>query len=189
MASGKTTFAKRLLEKLGLDRAVILSQDNYYLDQSHKFDKDGGAVNFDHPDSLDFSLMATHLKLLRQNQIIKIPLYDFATHRRKTETITLAPHPIILVDGILILSQKILLPEFDYKIFIDCDEVTRFSRRLNRDVKERARTPEGVREQFDTQVKPMHDEFVGPSKNFADLVVSKDNFEKELELLFSNLKA
>jgi uridine kinase len=167
--SGKTTFAKRLLEKLGLDRAVILSQDNYYLDQSHKFDKD--------------------LKLLRQNQIIKIPLYDFATHRRKTETITLAPHPIILVDGILILSQKILLPEFDYKIFIDCDEVTRFSRRLNRDVKERARTPEGVREQFDTQVKPMHDEFVGPSKNFADLVVSKDNFEKELELLFSNLKA
>jgi uridine kinase len=186
--SGKTTFAKRLLEKLGKDRAVILGQDNYYLDQSHKFDKDGGAVNFDHPDSLEFSLMATHLQQLRQNQTVEIPLYDFATHSRKIETIRLAPHPIILVDGILILSQKILLPEFDYKIFIDCDEETRFNRRLNRDVKERGRTPEGVKEQFYAQVKPMHDEFVEPSKNEADLIVSKVNFDRELELLFSNLK-
>jgi len=186
--SGKTTFAKRLLEKLGSSTAVILGQDNYYRDQSHKFDKDGGAVNFDHPDSLEFSLMAKHLSELKKGLTVEIPLYDFATHKRKSESIKLAPHPIILVDGILILSQAILLPQFDYKVFIDCDETTRFTRRLSRDVIERGRTPEGVRNQFYKQVKPMHDEFVEQSKNIADLVINKENFDAQLELLFSNLK-
>ena len=132
--------------------------------------------------------MAKHLSELKKGLTVEIPLYDFATHKRKSESIKLAPHPIILVDGILILSQAILLPQFDYKVFIDCDETTRFTRRLSRDVIERGRTPEGVRNQFYKQVKPMHDEFVEQSKNIADLVINKENFDAQLELLFSNLK-
>lgn len=178
--SGKTTFVKRLAQELGPDLCTIVGQDSYYIDQSHKFDGDGGSVNFDHPDSLEFSLMAKHLKLLKENQPIEVPIYDFPTHKRLEKVIHLAPKPIVLVDGILILSQPDVVQELDEAIFIDCDENLRYERRLKRDVEERGRTPLGVFRQFHNQVKPMHDQFVEPSKKEATLIVTQANFQKEL---------
>lgn len=180
--SGKTTFARRLRDRLGIENSEVLGQDSYYIDQSNKFDHDGGSVNFDHPSSLEFSLMATHLRMLKEGRSIEVPIYDFATHKRQTETITLPPKKIIFVDGILIFSQPEVVQCLDYKVFIDCEEDLRFERRLNRDVKERGRTPEGVRAQFINQVKPMHDEFVEPSKVVADDIVNVTNFDEKVEL-------
>ena len=111
--SGKTTFAKEIQNALGDHRCGLIHQDSYYIDQSDKFDKDGGAVNFDHPDSLDFELMASHLRYLRQNIDVDIPIYDYATHSRKVETIHFPCRDVILVDGTLLLSQENLRPLFD----------------------------------------------------------------------------
>ncbi len=175
--SGKTTLAKELLKFCSEKnlKAQILRQDSYYIDQSDKFDKDGGAVNFDHPDSLEFSLLVEHLKELKQGKSISIPIYDFATHTRARHCEIMAPSPIIIVDGILIFSQPGIVEELDLKIFVDASEENRYQRRLNRDVKERGRTEEGVRDQFFNQVKPMHDEFVEPSKGLADVVIDNNH--------------
>ncbi len=186
--SGKTTFAKKLAEQLGEDLCAILGQDSYYIDQSHKFDGDGGTVNFDHPASLEFDLMSSHLKALKCSESIEVPIYDFATHKRLEKTITFKPKPVILVDGILILSIPSVRSELDEAIFIDCDENLRYERRLNRDVVERGRTPLGVFKQFHNQVKPMHDQFVEPSKKSATLVVTQENFQKELMKLALKLR-
>lgn len=169
--SGKTHFALQLQKQLGEDKCMILYQDNYYIDQSHRFDGDGGSVNFDHPSSLDFSLLAAALRELRQGREIHIPLYDFCTHTRKKETLKGAPKKIILVDGILILHSTEVRAELDEAIFFDTPEELRYQRRLHRDVHERGRTPEGVKKQFELQVRPMHNEFVEPSKCFAGTVV------------------
>ncbi len=186
--SGKTTFAKLLKKKLGEDLCSILGQDSYYFDQSSKFDKDGGSVNFDHPSALDFELMAKHLRDLSLNLTINVPIYDFATHKRQINGDVMRPTPFILVDGTLILSQEILRPLFDYKVFIDVNEETRFARRLKRDMEERGRSAEGVKEQFFKQVVPMHDTYVAQSLSFADMVVSTDNFEQKLSELISLIK-
>ncbi len=169
--SGKTYFARELQKILGDERCTILYQDNYYIDQSAKFDGDGGSVNFDHPSSLDFDLLAQGLRELKQGKSIKVPLYDFATHTRKVETIDCHPKKIILVDGILILDSSVVRAAIDEAVFFDTPEELRFKRRLDRDVHERGRTPEGVQKQFDLQVKPMHNQFVEPSKIFAQTIV------------------
>jgi uridine kinase len=179
--SGKTTFAKRLREKIGEEHCCVLGQDSYYFDQSDRFDHDGGSVNFDHPNSLDFNLLAEHLSELKKGNNVNIPIYDFATHSRSSEPLNLSPKKIIFVDGILIFSQPQVVKELDYKIYIDCPENLRFERRLNRDVNERGRTKEGVKNQFYKQVKPMHDLFVEPSKEVACSVVNVDNFDKQVE--------
>lgn len=169
--SGKTHFAKELQKTLGDDHCMILYQDNYYIDQSSRFDGDGGSVNFDHPSSLDFSLLAQGLKALKTGAPIQIPLYDFKTHSRLPQTLAGHPKTLILVDGILILHSEEVRAELDESIFFDTPETLRFQRRLDRDVHERGRTPEGVKKQFELQVRPMHDQFVEPSKNFANTVV------------------
>lgn len=171
-ASGKTTFAKILQSYIGEDRCRILYQDSYYIDQSDRFDKDGGAVNFDSPEAIEFSLMADHLKLLRVGKSVEVPSYDFATHTRQKKTITFKPVPVVLVDGTLILSQEKLRDLFDFKIFIQTGEELRYQRRLSRDMRERGRTAEGVKEQFTNQVKPMHDLHVEPSRHQADKIFS-----------------
>jgi uridine kinase len=178
--SGKTTFAKRLMQNLGADLCTIIGQDSYYIDQSSKFDRDGGSVNFDHPDAIDFKLLEIHLATLRNGQSIEVPIYDFAQHKRLSKTNLVNPHPVVLVDGILILSQENVRRQFDYSIFIDVPESIRFSRRLKRDVEERGRTPEGVLAQFQSQVKPMHDQFVEPAKVFASNLVTTETFDAEL---------
>lgn len=169
--SGKTHFAKELQKMLGDDHCSILYQDNYYIDQSAKFDGDGGAVNFDHPSSLDFSLLAQGLKNLKSGKAVEIPIYDFVTHSRKKETLVGSPKKVIIVDGILILHSHEVRTECDETIFFDTPEELRFQRRLNRDVVERGRTPEGVKRQFELQVRPMHNQFVEPSKQHAHTII------------------
>lgn len=169
--SGKTYFAKELQRILGEDNCTLLYQDNYYIDQSAKFDGDGGSVNFDHPSSLDFDLLAQGLRTLKSGLPLNVPIYDFVTHSRKKETLLGEPKKIVIVDGILILHSQVVRAELDEAIFFDTPETLRFERRLNRDVHERGRTPEGVRKQFELQVRPMHNQFVEPSKTFAHTIV------------------
>lgn len=182
--SGKTFFSEALVRELqkncGRNICEIVYQDNFYIDQSQRFDYDGGAVNFDHPDSIDFLLLAEHLKILKTGIATEIPTYDFATHKRKATTLKVSPESIIIVDGILIFHAPEVRCLFDDLIFFQTPEELRFQRRLERDVKERGRTADGVREQFFNQVKPMHDLFVEPSKVFASTIVQDTGFEEIL---------
>lgn len=173
--SGKTTIARKLVAFLGSGRAQILSQDSYYKDQSAHFDRDGGSVNFDHPSALEFSLLRFHLEEFKKGNSIAVPIYDFATHKRSPKVQIVNPSEILIVDGILILGDSTMRELFDWKIFIDAPESVRFFRRLRRDVEERGRSEAGVREQFFAQVKPMHDQFVEPSKAYADLVCNGED--------------
>jgi uridine kinase len=184
--SGKTTFARRLCEHFD-DCSKILLQDSYYIDQSDKFDFDGGSVNFDHPSALDFDLLATHLEELKTGKTVDVPIYDFATHTRSQEVENFEPCRLVFVDGILIISQPQLLPHFDMNIFVHAHEDLRFQRRLKRDIEERGRTEDGVRNQFYKQVKPMHDQFVEPSKDHAHHVVEPENFDDMLKKVINLL--
>jgi len=190
--SGKTYFAKELHLALG-DNATIVYQDNFYIDQSHRFDHDGGSVNFDHPDSLDLKLLAKCLSELKTGHSTNIPIYDFKTHTRSKEELTVGPAKVVIVDGILIFHPDYLRNQFDEMVFFDTPESLRYERRLHRDVHERGRTPEGVKAQFLKQVKPMHDEFVEPSKEFANVIVKdlgdyQDHFESYKQKLMSLVK-
>lgn len=169
--SGKTFFARELQKILGDEFSAILYQDNYYIDQSHRFDGDGGSVNFDHPESLDFDLLAKDLGKLKKGESVDVPIYDFATHTRKKETIKYHSKKIILVDGILILDSSVVRAKLDEAVFFDTPEEMRFKRRLERDVQERGRSEDGVKKQFEKQVRPMHDQFVEPSKIFAQTII------------------
>jgi len=187
--SGKTFFAKALQRYLGDKACNIIYQDNYYIDQSKKFDFDGGSVNFDHPESLDFKLLGQHLAQIKKGIATDIPTYDFATHTRTKVTCRITPLPVIIVDGILIFQAEEVRPHLDELVFFDTPEELRFKRRLERDVKERGRDPKGVKNQFEKQVKPMHDHFVEPSKKYADHVVSDlGDYGDILELYKRKLK-
>lgn len=180
--SGKTYFANALKNKLGFGVADIIYQDNFYFDQSAKFDFDGGSVNFDHPDAIDANLLAKSINEIKTGSPTDIPIYDFSVHKRKQDVIRLTPKKLIIVDGILIFHYPQVRELFDDLVFFETSEELRFSRRLERDVLERGRTPEGVKNQFEKQVKPMHDQFVEPSKEFARHIV-KDigHYEDVLE--------
>lgn len=179
--SGKTTFA-RSLHQLLAGEANLIYQDSYYKDQSHKFDHDGGSVNFDHPDAIDFDLMIDHIDQLRCGHSVSVPIYDFATHCRRSETQIFSPKHFLIIDGILIFSKSELFQRFDHTVFVQTNEDLRFHRRLKRDVEERGREPSGVRTQFYRQVKPMHDQFVEPTQSKADLIISgEQDFTDALE--------
>lgn len=168
----------------------ILHQDSYYRDLHAYFDRDGGTVNFDHPDSIEFELLVKHLKALKRGEDVLVPRYDFATHSRSSETTPFPCRPVVIVDGILLLTQSELRPLLDFAFFIDTQEDLRFQRRLARDVKERGRTAEGVRDQFFKHVKPMHDLFVEPSRRFADRVISGEkSFGPEIDEIVFGLKS
>lgn len=171
--SGKTYFARHLQAMLGAAKCEIIYQDNFYIDQSKKFDHDGGSLNFDHPDALEFTLLAERLQDLKLGNPVEVPIYDFVTHSRKMETVQVAPTPVILVDGILIFHSQEVREQLDDLVFFDTPEDLRYQRRLERDVKERGRKPEGVRQQFLQQVKPMHDLYVQPSRIYAHTVVKE----------------
>lgn len=191
--SGKTYFSQALVQKLhqcfGQNVCELVYQDNFYIDQSKRFDHDGGAVNFDHPDSIDFQLLAKCLKKIKSGEVTEIPTYDFATHTRTSLTLQIQPQKIIIVDGILIFHDVGVRELFDDLLFFETPEELRYQRRLERDVKERGRKPEGVYQQFHKQVKPMHDLFVEPSKHHAKTVV-KDigHFEVTLNNYFEKLR-
>lgn len=170
--SGKTTFALLLQKLLGRERCAILHQDSYYHDLSHAFDRDGGSVNFDHPDAIDFELLGSHLGELADGRAVEVPVYDYATHQRLNRTHPLAATPVLVVEGMLVLSQHSIRERLNVKVFIEATEQVRLARRLARDVQERGRDPAGIEQQFQTHVKPMHDRFVEPSRRHANAIYS-----------------
>ncbi len=171
--SGKTYFARELAEYLGDEYCELIFQDNFYIDQSSRFDYDGGAVNFDHPESIDFDLLCEKLQELKNGQGTNLPCYDFVTHTRTSQTVHAKPKRIILIDGILIFHPPALRDLIDHRVFFDTPETIRYSRRLERDVKQRGRDADGVNQQFYKQVKPMHDQFVEPTKKYAHKIINE----------------
>jgi uridine kinase len=168
--SGKTTVARAIYDFLGMDAAFI-DQDAYYRDLLHLPLEERRRVNFDHPDAFDTELLVEQLTRLQQGHPIQKPTYDFAAHTRAQATIEIYPRDVILIDGILLFADARLRPLFDIKIFVDVAEDVRFIRRLQRDVAERGRTMDDVIHQYLTTVRPMHLEFVEPSKRYADMIL------------------
>jgi uridine kinase len=169
--SGKTTVANVIIDRVGKDHIALLPHDAYYKDLTRLEPAQRATINFDHPDSLDTNLLIEHIKKLKDYQPIELPVYDFKTHARTLETIHITPQPVILVEGILILAEKGLRDLFDVKIFVDTDPDIRFIRRLERDIVERGRTSYSVVQQYLNTVRPMHLEFVEPSKRYADVII------------------
>jgi uridine kinase len=174
--SGKTTVAKKIMAAIGAANVVCIQQDSYYrdlgdlpLDRRHK-------ANFDHPDSYDGELMLKHLEALRAGESIEQPIYDYVTHSRKSETLRVAPLPVIIIEGILVLFDARMRHLMDVKIFVDSDPDVRFIRRLERDLRERGRSVESVIEQYLMTVRPMHLQFVQPSMRYADIILPEGAF-------------
>ncbi|KAB2926304.1 MAG: uridine kinase [Bacteroidetes bacterium] len=172
--SGKTSVTTKVLERLHqTDNVVVIQHDSYYRDISSYGGMTGDQINFDHPDSLETSLLVRHIKELRSYRAVEQPLYNFATHSRMKETRRLEPKGIIIVEGILIFAAAELRDLFDIKIFIDTDADERLLRRLKRDIVERGRSIDSVMNQYVSTVKPMHLEFVEPSKRYADVILPR----------------
>ncbi|HEV3220578.1 MAG TPA: uridine kinase [Candidatus Acidoferrales bacterium] len=169
--SGKTTITNRLIEALSEDKILILQQDHYYKDLPHLPIEERAKQNFDHPDSLDTALLVSHVQALREGNAIERPVYDFTQHRRVSATVHLEPRPALIVEGILIFENPALRNLLDIKIFVDTDADLRFIRRMRRDVRERGRTAESVVQQYLSTVRPMHMEFIEPSKRYADIII------------------
>ncbi|GMA63605.1 uridine kinase [Alicyclobacillus fastidiosus] len=169
--SGKTSVARAILEQLGAEHVVLISQDAYYQDHSNLPFERRQQLNYDHPDSFDNDLLREHLRALRRGQSIQMPIYDFKTHDRKEETIHVAVRPVIVLEGIHVLVDPELRELLDIKVFVDTDPDVRVLRRIRRDIEERGRSIESVYEQYLSTVKPMHDAFIEPSKRFADLII------------------
>jgi uridine kinase len=169
--SGKTTVVRRIVESLGDDHVTVLDHDRYYRDRNDLRLEERAALNYDHPDSLETDLMVTHVVELRAGRAVEAPVYDFTRHARRAATETAWPRKVIIVEGILIYSDPALRNLLDIKVFVDADDDIRFIRRLKRDVAERARTMESVIDQYQATVKPMHLEFVEPTKRYADIII------------------
>jgi len=169
--SGKTTVAKKILDRVGADRIAYLQHDSYYKDLRVLSATQHSDVNFDHPNALETDLLIEHVITLRNFKPVQVPIYDFANDARKTETVTVEPRNVILVEGILLYVEPELRKLFDVKIFVDTDADIRFIRRLYRDITERGRSTESVIEQYYETVRPMHLEFVEPSKRYADVII------------------
>ena len=174
--SGKTTISNAILERVGSHHIAFIPHDSYYKDLSGIPLNDRKVINFDHPDALDTALMVEHIKALQAGQPVEIPIYDFTIHQRTAKTQHVEPQPIILVEGILVLAEATLRPLFDVKIFVDTDADIRLIRRLSRDIAERGRTAELVISQYLSTVRPMHMEFVEPSKRYADVIIPEGGF-------------
>jgi len=172
-ASGKTSVTNKILESLDAKKVTVIAHDSYYRDISFYGSLTPDMVNFDHPSSLESSLLVEHLRALKKGESISQPLYNFTTHRRMGETVTLHPQPIVIVEGILIFVEKDLRELMDIKIFIDADADERLLRRIKRDTVERGRSIESVMNQYIHTVKPMHLEFVEPSKHWADVIIPR----------------
>ncbi|HEY5611536.1 MAG TPA: uridine kinase [Thermoanaerobaculia bacterium] len=169
--SGKTTVARSIYDRVGSGRIEWISHDSYYRDFAHLTHDDRARINFDHPDSLESELLVAHLERLMRGEIVEIPIYDFTTHRRKSETQRVEPKRVIIVEGILVLAEPEIRRRIDIKLFVDTPPDIRLLRRLQRDIDVRGRSVESVLRQYLTSVRPMHEEFVEPSKRHADLII------------------
>ena len=169
--SGKTTVVRRIVDSLGDDQVSLLEHDKYYRDRGDLRLEERAGLNYDHPDSLDTDLLVQHVEDLRDGKPVEVPVYDFARFARESGTTTVPPRRAIIVEGILIFTDAELRRLMDVKVFVDADDDTRFIRRLQRDISERGRTVTSVIDQYLGTVKPMHLEFVEPSKRYADIII------------------
>lgn len=169
--SGKTTIARSVVDLVGRDAVVYLQQDAYYRDRPELTVEERATINYDHPDSIETELLTEHLDALRAGEPIERPVYDFSTHARTAETYRIEPEPAVIVEGILVLADPRLRERFDVRVFIDTAPDVRLIRRLQRDIVERGRTLESVLDQYERTVRPMHYQFVEPSKRYADIII------------------
>jgi len=187
--SGKTTIAKKIASHFN-SHGIYIPHDRYYRDQSEKSMSEREKTNFDHPDSLETDLMIKHLKLLLNGKSVEVPEYDFTTHTRKKDITThISPAPLIVIEGILIFENETLRNLIDLKIFVDVPADIRILRRTKRDIEERGRTLDFCLKQYETYTRPMHEKYVEPSKQFADIIVPQGGFnEKAVETLIHSLE-
>ncbi|HYO76928.1 MAG TPA: uridine kinase [Thermoanaerobaculia bacterium] len=169
--SGKTTVARAIYDRVGRDRIEWISHDSYYRNFEGLTPEERHHINYDHPDSLETELLARHLDVLAKGASVEVPIYDFTAHARRPDTHRVEPRRVIIVEGILVLGEPELRKRIDIKLFVDTPADIRFMRRLVRDIKTRGRSMESVIEQYMTTVRPMHEEFVEPSKRYADLII------------------
>lgn len=188
--SGKTSVTRSILRSLDTSRVLVIQHDSYYKDISAYGDKTPDQINFDHPAALETELMVRHLEQLRAGNTVDQPVYDFKTHRRLHQTKRIEPREIILVEGILIFVDKPLRQLMDIKIFVDTDADERLLRRIRRDIRDRGRSLESVMHQYITTVKPMHLEFVEPSKQWADIIVPRGSDNKvAVDMVVTKIKS
>ena len=186
--SGKTTVAHALAAAMPAGRCVVIEHDAYYKDLASHTPEERAQVNFDHPDSLDSALLAEHLRRLRGGEPVEVPIYDFVSHTRRAETRRVAPAPLIIVEGILVFVEDALREQLEIKIFVDTDADIRLIRRIRRDLEQRGRTFQSVRDQYYATVRPMHIAFVEPSKRFADLILPEGGANRvALDVLLGKL--
>ena len=171
--SGKTTVIRNIMEGLTSQPVTVIEHDAYYRVLSHLDEEERARVNFDHPDALETNLLIAHLDALLRGEVINKPIYDYATHNRLGETVAVAPCPVIILDGILVLAEPDLVKRMDIKIFVDTDDDIRLLRRIKRDLQERGRSIEAILDQYERTVRPMYLEFVQPSRRVADIIIPR----------------
>jgi uridine kinase len=187
--SGKTTVTEKVLEAAGIGSVATLAQDSYYRDQTDLEPSERKKINYDHPDAFDWDLLVAHLETLRDDEPVFSPIYDFTSDNRSGNTVPVMPAPIIVLEGILVLYDPRLRDLFNLKIFVDADPDVRFIRRLERDVRERGRTPENVIHHYLESVRPSHLQFTEPTKRYADLIIPHGGMnEPALEMIAARIR-
>lgn len=174
--SGKTTVVNQIIKQLPNDEVCVISQDSYYNATDNLSYEERSKINFDHPRAIDFELLIKHLKALKSGKTINQPVYSFVTHNRTKDTVKTHPRKVVIVEGILIFNSKELRDLFDVKIFVHAETDERLIRRLRRDITERGRDIDEVLNRYQTTLKPMHQQFIEPTKNFADLIIPNDRY-------------
>lgn len=174
--SGKTTVVNQIINELPEDEVSVISQDSYYKATDNLSYEERIKINFDHPRAIDFDLLETHISDLKSGKIIQQPIYSFKTHNRTKDTIKTHPKKVVIIEGILIFNSKKLLDLFDIKIFVHADADERLIRRVRRDIKERGRDIDEVLDRYKDTLKPMHQQFIEPTKNFADIIIPNDRY-------------
>ncbi len=185
--SGKTTVVEQIVSQLPQGEVCVISQDSYYHDTSHLTMEERNNINFDHPQAIDFELLVSHLKELRKGNPFEQPVYSFVEHNRTGETVTTYPKKVIIVEGILILANPEIRDMFDIKIFVHADSDERLIRRLKRDIAMRGRDLEEVLNRYKTTLKPMHQQFIEPTKEFADIIIPTNKFNTVAVDLIRNI--
>jgi uridine kinase len=188
--SGKTTVSQAILDRVGRDKIAYIQHDSYYKDRSYLPPEERPKINFDHPDALETEFLVQQLRELREGHLVEVPVYDFTTHTRTPQTQQVEPRRVILVEGILIFADDALRDMMDIKIYVDTDADIRFIRRLERDITERGRTMRSVVDQYLSTVRPMHLEFVEPSKRYADVIIPEGGFNPvALDMVVARIEA
>lgn len=187
--SGKSTVLRRIIERFGPEHIAMLDHDAYYRDLSHLPHEVRATYNFDHPATLETELLRAHLDALLSGQPIDKPVYNFVTHSRTDETIRVSPRPVVIVEGILVLAEPSLVELMDIKLFVDADDDVRLIRRIRRDIDERGRSIHSVLDQYEQTVRPMHLEFVEPSKRLADVILPRGGHNRvAIEMVIARIE-